>query len=58
MNKYIRHNHSLYLAGGFEDSVRDTCWYVHGNEKPQQDLTYTRQCRRDRHALMDTCEAN
>ena len=33
-------NQVLYLAGGFDEPIANTTWYVKGNSKPQPDPEY------------------
>ena len=40
MKKSLQHNHTLFLAGGFDDPIADTCWYVQYNTNPQPDPRY------------------
>ena len=41
MNKYLQPNQRVYLAGGHEEGITDTCWYVTNDTKPQPDPKYT-----------------
>ena len=41
MHTYLEHNQTMYMAGGFDDAIRDTCWYVQNNTKPQPEPKYT-----------------
>ena len=40
MHKHLLQTQTLYLAGGFEDPIADTCWFVKYNGKPQPDPKY------------------
>ena len=40
MHKHLLQTQTLYLAGGFEDPIADTCWFVQYNGKPQPDPKY------------------
>ena len=37
MCKNLQEDQTLYIAGGFEDEITDTCWYVQYKTKPQPD---------------------
>ena len=41
MNKYLQPNQRVYLAGGHEEGITDTCWYVTNDTKLQPDPKYT-----------------
>ena len=41
MHKYLQRNQRVYLAGGHDDVITDTCWYVTNGTKPQPDPRYT-----------------
>ena len=41
MHKYLSENQTMYVAGGFDDAIQDTCWYVTNTEKPQPEPRYT-----------------
>ena len=40
MHRYLKQDQTLYVAGGFDDPIQDTCWYVRNNTKPQPDPRY------------------
>ena len=41
MHKHLIQNQTLYLAGGHDDAISDSCWYVSYNNKPKPDLKYS-----------------
>lgn len=41
MAKKLQHNQTLYLAGGFEDTIQDTCCVACNSNKPQPNPRYS-----------------
>ena len=41
MHKCLQQNQTVYVAGGYDNLIQDTCWYVRNNTKPQPDPRYT-----------------
>ena len=41
MCKYLQQDQTIYLAGGHDDTITETCWYAKQNTKPQPDPKYT-----------------
>ena len=41
MHKCLQLNQTLYVAGGYDNVIQDTCWFVRNNANPQPDPRYT-----------------
>ena len=41
MHNNLKQNQTMYVAGGFDEAIRDTCWYVQKSTKPQPEPRYT-----------------
>lgn len=39
-HKYLQGDQTLYLAGGFDEPITDTSWYVKNDNQPQPDPKY------------------
>ena len=37
----MQQNQTVYVAGGYNGVIQDTCWFVRNNSKPQPDPKYT-----------------
>ena len=40
MHNNLEQNQTMYVAGGFDEAIRDTCWYVQKSTKPQPEPRY------------------
>ena len=41
MRKCLQENQIVYVAGGYDNKIQDTCWYVRNNTNPQPNPRYT-----------------
>ena len=41
MHKHLIKNQTIYLAGGYDDAISDTCCYMSYNNKPQPDSKFS-----------------
>ena len=41
MHKYLLQNQTMYVAGGHNGDLMDTCWYVKNKTKPNPDPKYS-----------------
>ena len=58
MKKSLQHNHTLFLAGGFDNPIAETYWYVQYNTKPQPDPRYNSNAEETGHQNVGAREAN